>query len=65
MVDDGTSADGNRFKTGLVYSEQPPLGTTQDGEQELEAYWKLYGGKPDVVGATLEEVIRGILDQQK
>ena len=45
-----------RFKTGVVLSEQPPL-----GKGELDEWWALWGGKPDVVGRNLQEVARGIL----
>lgn len=45
-----------RFKTGIVLAEQPPI-----GEGELEERWKIWGGKPDVVGKDLEKVARGIL----
>ena len=35
-------------------AEQPPIG-------DLDSWWELWGGKPDVVGMDLEEVARGIL----
>jgi len=44
------------FKTGAVLSEQPPL-----GNEELDQWWELWGGKPDVIGMDLEEVARGII----
>lgn len=47
-----------RFKTGLVLSEQLPMGDQQ------EEYWKLYGGKPDIIGADLEEVCKAIVAQR-
>lgn len=46
-----------RFKTGLVLAEQPPV---KDGEVE-PSWWDIYGGKPDIIGADLAEVARGIL----
>ena len=49
-----------RFKTGLVLSEQPPL-----GEEEQMAFWGLYGGKPDVIGRDVEEVARQIVDRHR
>ena len=39
-----------------MLSEQPPL-----GPGELEKWWDLYGGKPDLVGQDLEEVAKGII----
>ena len=46
-----------RFRTGYVLSEQPPVegGRVQDG------WWDLYGGKPDVIGSNLSEVVSQIL----
>ena len=47
----------DRFKTGLVLAEQPPI---RDGEVE-QGWWDIYGGKPDVIGADLAEVAKAIL----
>ena len=46
-----------RFKTGFVLAEQPPI---KDGQVE-QGWWDIYGGKPDVIGADLAEVAKGIL----
>lgn len=53
--------DWNRFKIGAVLSEQPPLGKQADGKDGEEAWWELWGGKPDIVGLDLEEVAKGIV----
>lgn len=47
----------SRFKTGFVLAEQPPI---KDGQVE-QGWWDIYGGKPDVIGADLAEVAKGIL----
>jgi len=53
------------FKTGIVMAEQPPLGQTQDGKNQLDSWYDLYGGKPDVIGSTLLEVAQEILKAEK
>lgn len=57
----GKKLIGVRFKTGLVLSEQPPVGEV-DGKSLTDQYWGLYGGKPDVLGQDLEDVIDQILN---
>ena len=54
-----------RFKTGYVLAEQPPLGKTADGKDQLQEWWDIYGGEPDVVGEDLAEVGRKIVELGK
>lgn len=54
-----------RFKTGYVLAEQPPLGKTSDGKEELQEWWDIFGGRPDVVGKDLAEVARKIVELEK
>ena len=50
----------SRFKTAYVLSEQPPVnrGASPD---DTEAFFDLYGGKPDIVGSDLADVVRRIV----
>ncbi len=48
------------FKTALVLSEQPPL-----VDDELERWWKMWGGEPDLNGKDLEEVAKQILSRNR
>lgn len=48
-----------------MLAEQPPLGTTPDGKEQMEAWYDLFGGEPDIIGADLAEVGRKIAETTK
>ncbi|ORY31826.1 HAD-like domain-containing protein [Naematelia encephala] len=47
------------FKTGYVLAEQPPL-----GEGQIDEWWSIWGGKPDIVGQDLALVAHAISHEQ-